>query len=132
MSATLEDLKAGLAAERGGDLEAVAALLDSLAAYELAAGSCASAMIAEGDRPAETAAALTSLDIVGAARSVIVRSLDDSRLERQLLQATIAACEHSGELCAKHADHHAHCKLHAEAAADVVQHCTDVLESLGQ
>jgi hypothetical protein len=128
MSATLEDLRAG--GGRKGDLAVVADLLDSLAAYEHAAGSCAGAMIAEGAPADAIAAALTSLDIVEATRSVMTRSQgDDSRLERQLLEATITACQRSESQCSARAHQHDHCRLHAEAARDAIKHCREMLQT---
>jgi len=100
MSATLEDLKAGGAAGPGGDLAAVADLLDMLAAYEHAAGSCAGAMIAEGGPAAAIAAALSSLDVVAATRAVVTRSKgDETDLIRQLLASEPHTAERWFERC---------------------------------
>jgi hypothetical protein len=116
MSRTMEELEAQneVVAVRG-DLAVIAAALDSLAAYEQAAASCATAMNARGGM-AEAVAA-----VAAATRAVITRGGgEDSRLERQLLEAVITACERSESQCAPHAAHHRHCRLHAAAAGDAV------------
>jgi len=122
MSRTMEELEAQneVVAVRG-DLAVIAAALDSLAAYEQAAASCATAMNARGGMAEAVAAALNSGDVAAATRAVITRGgVEDSRLERQLLEAVITACERSESQCAPHAAHHRHCRLHAAAAGDAV------------
>jgi hypothetical protein len=78
-------------------------------------------MNARGGMAEAVAAALNSGDVAAATRAVITRGGgEDSRLERQLLEAVITACERSESQCAPHAAHHRHCRLHAAAAGDAV------------
>lgn len=132
MSITLEELEAqNSVVGLHGDLPLVAAELDSLAAYEQAARSCAAAMIAEGGMADAAAAALSSLDVVSAAADVITRaSGDDGRLERQMLEAVITACERSESQCSAHAHHHDHCRLHTAAARHTIKASKALLADL--
>ncbi|HWE12205.1 MAG TPA: hypothetical protein VG365_01760 [Solirubrobacteraceae bacterium] len=114
-----------------GELPLVAATLDSLAAYEQAATSCATAMTAQGGMTDAVIAALSSANVAAAAALVITYGGgDDSSLERQLLEAAITACGRSERLCGAHADHHDHCRIHSGVARDTIAACEALLGSL--
>jgi hypothetical protein len=132
MSKTLEELEAqSKVVEVRGDIPLVASTLEALSAYEQVATSCATAMTAQGGMPDAAAAALSSASVTAAARSVITRGGgEDSRLEIQLLEAAITACGRSEQLCAAHADHHDHCRIHAGVARDTVAACEALLTEL--
>lgn len=121
MTTTLEILEAQNAvAPFSVELALVADALDALAAYEVAATSCASAMSAAGGMSDAVAAATSSADVVAEAGRVIVRSSSDGQLVHQLLDAVITACEQSEAHCAAHAHHHDHCRLHVAAAGEAI------------
>jgi hypothetical protein len=131
MSTTLEALEAqNKVVEVRGDLALVAATLDSLAAYEQAAISCATAMTADGGMADAVTAALSSAAVAAASRVVITRGGEDSRLDGQMLEATITACERSERLCGAHSEHHDHCRLHAAVARDAIGACEALLAGL--
>jgi hypothetical protein len=118
-------------AEVRGDLPLIAAALDALAAYEQAATSCATAMTAQGGMAGAVIAALSSASVAGAAATVITQGGgEDSGLERQMLEAAITACGRSERLCAAHADHHDHCRIHSGVARDTVAACEAMLGGL--
>jgi hypothetical protein len=133
MSTSLEELKARHEAlEFPAYLPLIAAVLDSFADYERAASLCAEAMNAKGGLAEHVSAALISVDVVSVARRVIMHaSKQDRKLERQLLKAVITACERSEGLCAPHAHHSTHCRLHAAAARDAVAAARALLADLG-
>ncbi|HEY5317861.1 MAG TPA: hypothetical protein VIJ20_07765 [Solirubrobacteraceae bacterium] len=132
MSTTLKALEAqSKVVEVRGDIAVVAATLDALAAYKQAATACATAMNAQGGMPDAVMAALSSASVAAAACTVITYGGgEDSRLERQLLEAALTACERSESLCAAHADHHDHCRLHAAVARETIEACQSLLTQL--
>jgi molybdopterin-guanine dinucleotide biosynthesis protein A len=132
MSTTLEELEAqSKIVAVTGDIPLVAATLEALAEYDQVATSCATAMAVQGGMPDAVIAALSSANVAAAARAVITRGGgEDSRLEQQLLEAAITACERSGRLCGAHADHHDHCRIHAGVAGETVAACNALLAEL--
>jgi hypothetical protein len=132
MARTLQSLEAqSKVVEVRGELTLVAAALDSLAAYEQAATSCATAMTAQGGMADAVIAALSSASVTAAAATVIIQGGgEDSELERQVLAAAITACRRSERLCGAHADHHDHCRIHSGVARDTVAACEALLGGL--
>ena len=132
MSRTLEELEAqSKVVEVRGDVPLVASTLEALGIYEQVATSCATAMTAQGGMADAVNAALSSASVAAAARSVITRGGgEDSSFERQLLEATITGCGLSESLCAAHADHHDHCRIHAGVARDTIAACEALLKEL--
>ncbi len=51
-------------------------------------------------------------------------------LVRSQLQACVTACQVCGEECARHADHHEHCRACAEACRQCEEACNRVLNAL--
>jgi hypothetical protein len=131
MSTTLEALQAqSKVVEVRGEIPLVAATLDSLATYERAATSCATAMTAQGGMPDAVIAALSSASVAAAAADVITLGGGEDQLERQILEAAITACQRSERLCGAHADHHDHCRLHSATARETVAACEALLAEL--
>jgi hypothetical protein len=132
MSATLEELEAqSKAVEVRGDLGLVATTLEALSTYEQVATSCATAMSAQGGMADAVTAALSSASVVASARVVItLGGGEDSRLDQQILEAAVTACERSERLCGAHADHHDHCRIHAGVALDTVAACKALLAQM--
>ncbi|WP_238005825.1 four-helix bundle copper-binding protein [Dactylosporangium sp. AC04546] len=110
----------------------LAAVIDAMAACEEAVTACAAAMVAEDDVQALQDAIVRDLncaDVVTAVRRMISRG-GDITLMGTLLEACVMACEHSAELCAKHAHHHDHCRICSEATLRCAQACREVLRGL--
>ncbi|MGI5175163.1 four-helix bundle copper-binding protein [Dactylosporangium sp. CA-152071] len=112
--------------------ERLAAVIDAMAACEEAVTACAAAMVAEDDVQVLQDAIIRDLncaDVVTSARRVVSRG-GDATLLGLLLEACVMACEHSAELCAKHAHHHDHCRLCSEATLRCAEACREVLHGL--
>ncbi|GGM43179.1 four-helix bundle copper-binding protein [Dactylosporangium sucinum] len=112
--------------------ERLAAVIDELAACEEAVTACAAAMVAEDDVRVLQDAIIRDLncaDVVAATRRVVTRG-GDAVLLSSLLETCVTACEHSAELCAKHAHHHDHCRLCSQATARCAEMCREVLRGL--
>ncbi len=126
MTATREVLAAG-AVDTTYDLDQVAAVLDALGDCEATSTTCAVSMLAHMDAAGFTDSIRADLDFVDiaiAARRVLSRGAGTSGDTGQhLLQAVTAAAKRSNAACARHADHHAHCRLCAEASQRAVQAC---------
>ena len=75
---------------------------------------------------------LDTVDVVHAARTVLTRFVGDNvAVVRSELNAAIAACERSNAECTRHAEHHAHCRLCANATSDCITACRDLIGALG-
>ena len=54
----------------------------------------------------------------------------DPGVTRPLLEACVAVCQSCGDECDRHAPHHAHCRVCAEACRRCEQACRELLEAL--
>jgi hypothetical protein len=114
------------------DIEALATLLQSLADLNRDATACSSAMIAGGGMATEVRAALDCADMAATAERVLARGADsDLGVTKAVLEAAVVAAERSAEECGKHADHHAHCRLHSDTARRVAELGRAELSRLG-
>jgi hypothetical protein len=68
---------------------------------------------------------LDCADICRATAAVLSRQAQGTF--RELLAACIAACRRCGDECAKHASHHAHCRICAEVCRACAQSCEHAL-----
>jgi hypothetical protein len=69
--------------------------------------------------------------VVAATRRVLTRgSRPGSDLLAAQVEAGLIACERSRELCDRHAAHHEHCRVCAQAASAAAQACRNVLRAL--
>jgi Domain of Unknown Function (DUF326) len=112
--------------------EILAAAIDAMLECEEAVTACAAGMVTEEDVHELQDAVIRDLncaDVVAATRRVVSRGSDSALLSSQL-EACVMACEHSSELCAKHASHHEHCRLCSEATRRCAQACRQVLRGL--
>ncbi|GAA2585197.1 four-helix bundle copper-binding protein [Dactylosporangium fulvum] len=112
--------------------EQLASVIDAMAACEEAATACAAAMVAEDDVRALQDAIIRDLncaDVVAAARRVVSRG-GDATLLGSLLETCVMACEHSAELCGRHAHHHDHCRICSQATLQCAEACRAVLRGL--
>jgi Domain of Unknown Function (DUF326) len=74
---------------------------------------------------------LDCTDICAATAAVIGRlTSDDPRVTRPLLEACAAICRSCGDECERHAPHHPHCRICAEACRSCERACLALLEAL--
>ena len=97
----------------------VAAAIDVCADAAQACVSCADACLAEEDVTALRVCIgldLDCSDVCGAVARVLSRQTRyDAILVQRLLDACVRACDSCAEECARHASHHEHCRICAEA-----------------
>lgn len=74
---------------------------------------------------------LDCVDVCTATVGVLSRqSAYDPTVTRPLMEACIAICRSCGDECERHAHHHAHCRVCAEACRRCEQACRDLLHVL--
>jgi len=74
---------------------------------------------------------LDCADVCAATVRVISRQTEyDATLTRPLLQACVTACRSSGDECERHAAHHEHCRVCAEACRRCEQACQGLLAAM--
>jgi hypothetical protein len=121
-----------------GDLNADAGVL--AAAIE-ALSDCAQACIADADddlSEENLAEMVTCIrlcrdctDVCTATLGVVSRQTAyDATVTRPLLDACVAVCKRCGDECARHADHHAHCRVCEQACRRCEQACLELLSKL--
>jgi len=70
-------------------------------------------------------------DICGAASGVLSRPAEyDAKVVRPLLESCVAICKSCGDECERHAHHHEHCRICAEACRRCESTCRKLLESI--
>ena len=119
----------------------VSADADTLAAAIDALSDCVQACIADADadlREEDLAEmvmcirlCLDCTDVCTATLGVVSRQADrDPAVTRPLLEACVAICRSCGDECERHARHHAHCRVCAEACRRCEQACRELLGAL--
>jgi uncharacterized membrane protein len=74
---------------------------------------------------------LNCADVCTATAGVISRpAAYDADVAKPLLQACVAICRSCGDECERHAQHHAHCRVCAEACRRCEQACRDLQGAL--
>jgi hypothetical protein len=74
---------------------------------------------------------LNCVDVCAATAGVISRpAAYDADVAKPLLQACVAICQSCGDECERHAQHHAHCRVCAEACRRCEQACRELLGAL--
>ena len=112
-----------------------------LAAAIDAAGDCAQACTADNDADLSEAnladmvrcirLCLNCADVCTATAGVLSRpGAYDADVAKPLLQACVAVCQSCGDECERHAQHHAHCRVCAEACRRCEQACRELLGAL--
>jgi uncharacterized membrane protein len=120
---------------------AINADADVLAAAIDAVSDCAQACVADTDADlsehnlAEMVTCirlcLNCADVCTATAGVISRpAAYDADVAKPLLQACVAICRSCGDECERHAQHHAHCRVCAEACRCCEQACRDLQGAL--
>jgi hypothetical protein len=115
------------------DAGEVAAAIDGCLNCEQACTSCANACLGEDDIAAMRDCIVldqSCADLCATTARVLSRPVGtDHRLLHPLLQACVRACSSCAEECARHAEHHRHCAICAEACRACLQTCTTLLEA---
>lgn len=74
---------------------------------------------------------LNCTDVCNATLGVASRQASyDAGVVKPLLEACVAICKSCGDECQRHAQHHAHCRVCAEACRRCEQACRDLLAAL--
>jgi hypothetical protein len=103
------------------------AALDALHECEQVSTACTIAMATIGGMAAEIRLALDCADVCAAAHRVLARGEGgDPATLTGILDAAARAGDASAAACGAHADHHEHCRRHAESAAA----CSRALQAL--
>jgi Domain of Unknown Function (DUF326) len=97
--------------------------------------ACADACLGEPD-VAELVACvrldLDCADVCNAVGRVVTRQTEvDRAVVRAAIEACIVVCRACGDECERHAAHHDHCRVCAEACRRCEQACSDLLTSIG-
>jgi len=101
--------------------------MDALAECEQVSTACTVAMAAIGGMAGEIRRALDCADVCAAAHRVLARGEGgDPVTLAGVLDAAVQACDASAAACGAHADHHEHCRRHAESASA----CADAVRAL--
>jgi hypothetical protein len=71
---------------------------------------------------------LDCVDVCTATLGVVSRQTGyDATITRPLLEACVATCKSCGDECARHAPHHAHCRVCEQACRRCEQACRELL-----
>ncbi len=72
---------------------------------------------------------LNCADVCTASAGVVSRQAEyDASVARPLLEACVAICKSCGDECERHAPHHAHCRVCAQACRRCEQACRELLD----
>jgi hypothetical protein len=116
------------------DLERLVAAIEACAECAQICTICADACLHEDDLSELVDCVMLNLDcadICTTTGRVLSRlSAPDWTMIRLQLQSCIAACEACGNECAKHAEHHEHCRICAASCHECEQFCNSLLQSL--
>ena len=131
MSDTREMLEA-LTARIPLDLDDVAAAIDASLTCLQTCTSCADGDLAEADAAELTrcvALCVECADVCGLVARTLSRPAHwDHVVVHSLLEACVRSCTNSAEECARHAEHHRHCAICAQACRACAQACSELLE----
>lgn len=124
----------GMAAPSLLEHDVMARAADTLAECEQTVTACAAGMLGEKDADTlRTAIALDldCADVLGTTRRLLTRGAGGDRaLLAAQFEACRLACERSHAQCSRHAAHHEHCRICAEATSAAEQNCQEVLRAL--
>jgi hypothetical protein len=97
--------------------------------------ACSAACLRESDLTMMADCIRTDLDCADlcdtTARVLARANAAELGMTKALLQACLMACESCGSECRKHASHHDHCRVCAEACAECADACRNLLAQLG-
>jgi len=113
------------------DSGVLAAAIDALSDCAQACAADADADLSEQDLPEMVKCirlCLNCVDICTATVGVTSRLAEyDADVTRPLLEACVAICQSCGDECERHAQHHEHCRVCAEACRRCGQACRELL-----
>ena len=120
--------------DQGINPRTMAACMEACAACALACDACADGCLGE-NAIAELRHAirldLQCADICVCTARVLARSIDvEPRLLRSQILACARACAACADECHRHEQHHAHCRLCAQACRLCAERCGDLLREL--
>lgn len=117
------------------DADLLAAAIDALTDCAQACTADVSADLSEPDLAEMVTCirlCLDCTDICATTAGVVSRQAAyDPGFVRPLLEACIASCKSCGDECERHAAHHPHCRICAEACRRCEQTCRDLLGAVG-
>jgi hypothetical protein len=112
--------------------ETVAAAIDACLSSQQSCVSCADSDLAEGDVAAMArcvALCVTCADVcTTTARTLSRRFAANHRVTHHVLRACVLTCSDCAEECERHAAHHRHCALCAQACRACAQACQALLQ----
>ena len=74
---------------------------------------------------------LDCADVCAAAGRVTSRQTEyDANVTRSILEACVQVCASCGDECERHADHHAHCRICAQACRRCEEACRELLAAM--
>jgi uncharacterized membrane protein len=114
------------------NLDDVAAAIDACLTCEQTCTSCADSDLAEKD-VAEMSRCIALCVECAEVCGLVARSLSrparwDPPVIHRLLQACVGTCTNSADECARHAEHHRHCAICAQACRACLRACSNLLE----
>jgi uncharacterized membrane protein len=116
------------------DHDLLAAAIDALSDCAQACGADTAADLSEQNVAEMITCIRLCLDCVDVCTGTIGvlsrQTAYDPTVTRPLLEACIAICRNCGDECERHAQHHAHCRVCAEACRRCEQACRDLLHVL--
>jgi hypothetical protein len=131
MTNTREMLEAS-PAEIPPDLGRVAAAIDACLTSMQTCTSCADFDLAENDVAGMStciALCVECADVCGLLARTLSRAAHwDQVVIHRLLKACVRTCTGSADECTRHASHHRHCAICAEACSACARACSDLLE----
>ncbi len=103
------------------------AAVDALQDCERISTACATAMAATGAMATEVRRALDCADQCATTARVLLRATSpDTAVLAAVVEAAVVVCETTAAACGAHADHHDHCRVHAQSASA----CASTLHAL--
>lgn len=130
-----KDMLESIAAGAGLDVDQVAGAIDACLGCVQTCTSCANACLAEPDIEAmRDCIALDEncADVCATTARALSRPVHaDLQFLHPLLEACVRACSDCAEECARHAEHHRHCAICADACRACLGACTELLEGGG-
>jgi hypothetical protein len=112
----------------------LAACIEACVECAQACASCADACLSEDDVQDLRKCVRLNLDcddICSATGRVLTRQTEyDAPVSRAQLEACRQACATCGEECERHAGHHEHCRICAEACRRCETACAELLEAM--
>lgn len=116
------------------DLGVLAATIDALSDCAQACTADAEADLSEQDLAEMVKCirlCLDCVDVCTATVGVTSRPAEyDANVTRPLLEACVAICKSCGDECERHAQHHEHCRVCAEACRRCEQACRELLAAM--